>query len=238
MRNDSLVPTRLTLAALTAIGSIGAHAAYVPYGVQQNVSVATVTGAWGWQIAFSNDYSTGDTPISTVFANVPAGSYVMYAARPVGAENYTLLAAAPLAAAQTYTSLDTTTTANGAQWYYNGYSMGFAGLGDTIFQDSADLTDSSLDNHQGLNGNLRLSWHTSAYPGFDYDQDDTLLPVELEQGWRAGYADFLNDNPNWERVVLYAPVPETPTYLSGLVLTIPFGIYGLRQLRRRPIVSA
>jgi hypothetical protein len=233
MRTSTVVFVTAAVAALTSVGSFKAHGSFVPYGVQENVPVSTVTGSWGWQVAYSDVYGSGDVSISTLFASVPAGSYVMYAARPVGAANYTLLAAALESDARSYTARNTTTTANGAEWYYNGGSMGFAGLGDIITQNSADIQDSSLDYYTGQNGNLRLSWHTSAYTGSGYNQDYNLSPVELEPGWRAGYADWLNSSVDWERAVLFAPVPEPSTYLAGALLLLPFGASAMRSLRNR-----
>lgn len=222
------------MAALVALlAEFKSYAAFIPWGVQENVPVSTVTGTWGWQVAYSGTYATFDVPISTVFAGIPAGSYVMYAARPVGAQNYTLLAAAPLSDVQTYTPWNTTTTANGAEWYYNGGSMGFAGLGDVISQGSADIKDSPNDGFAGINGNLRLSWHTSAFPGPFYNQSYALPPVEMEGGWRAGMNTSLNDSTVWERAVLFAPVPEPSTYIAGALLTLPFLSRGMRYLRTR-----
>ena len=226
MQYSRLVRCTKAMALMAILGSVldQAHASFIPVGVQENVSVNTVQGSWGWQVAYSGLYRD-NVSIADVFAAVPAGSYVMYAARPVGAENYTLLAAASETDARTYTSLNTTTTANGAQWYYNGWSMGFAGLGDSITQYSADTQDSSFNT--GINGNLRLSWHTSANDGYNG------VPSVMNAGWRAGRTDQLNESTEWERAVLYAPVPEPSTYVAGAMLAVAFSVQGLRSLRRR-----
>ena len=226
MQYSRLVRCTKAMALMAILGSVldEAHASFIPVGVQENVSVSTVQGSWGWQVAYSGLYRD-NVSIADVFAAVPAGSYVMYAARPVGAENYTLLAAASETDARTYTSLNTTTTANGAQWYYNGWSMGFAGLGDSITQYSADTQDSSFNT--GINGNLRLSWHTSANDGYNG------VPSVMNAGWRAGRTDQLNESTEWELAVLYAPVPEPSTYVAGAMLAVAFSVQGLRSLRRR-----
>ena len=236
MQYSRLVRCTKAMALMAILGSVldQAHASFIPVGVQENVSVSTVQGSWGWQVAYSGLYRD-NVSIADVFAAVPAGSYVMYAARPVGALNYTLLAAASESDARTYTSLNTTTTANGAQWYYNGWSMGFAGLGDSITQNSADTQDSSLPTGTlptgtlptGINGNLRLSWHTSANFG------NNEVPTVMNGGWRAGRTDQLNESTEWERAVLYAPVPEPSTYVAGAMLAVAFSVQGLRSLRRR-----
>jgi uncharacterized repeat protein (TIGR02543 family) len=165
------------------------HAGFIPVGVQQDVSVSTVINDWKWQIAYQGTY--GDTvSISTLFQGIPDGTYVMYAAKPTGATNFTLLAAALKTDAQTHTSHNTTTTANGAQWYYNGYSIGFVGLGYSIYQNSADT------NNDG--GATRLSWHASGPNG----QDPSQRPSSIFSGWRAGNATGIGGS-DWERYVLF-----------------------------------
>ncbi len=114
-----------------------AFAANVPVGPQTNVPMSTVT-SWGWRVVYQGTFA--DAPaISTVFAGVNPSDYVMYAAAPVGATSYSLLAAARASDVRTYTSVNTTISANGTLWYYNGYSIGFTPLGTTISQGSADV---------------------------------------------------------------------------------------------------
>ncbi|MCX6840380.1 MAG: hypothetical protein NTX35_21575, partial [Verrucomicrobia bacterium] len=157
---------------------------FIPVGVQENVPVATVTGTWGWYVNYQGFYGDFGVPIADLFAGVQPTDYIMYAARPTGAANFTLLAAGLAADVQTVTAINATTTSNGAQWYYNNQSLGFAGLGDTISQSSADV--------ESTNGNLRLSWHTNGPEG----------PDQLNGGYRAGTIMGLNGATDWERFVL------------------------------------
>lgn len=225
----------ISAAVLAAICCAAAQPAgaivVVPVGVQQNVPVALVTGAWGWSVAYQGTYGTFDVPISTLFAGVLPGDYVMYAARPTGSANFTLLAATIESDARAYTKLNTTTTSNGAQWYYNGFSIGFAGLGDTIIQSSADVS--------GVNSALRLSWHSGiGNPGFS--QNVNVSPLDIDGGYRAGATAGLNNSSAWERFVLVghrdtpvaAPEPASVVVWSLLGLSLA-GTHLWRRRRTR-----
>lgn len=210
----------ITLAGILLAGSAGA-AAFIPYGVQQNVAYSTVVGAWGWTLVYQGAYNQ-TVGISALYAGVGSGDYVMYAARPVGSPTITLLSAADEADVRTVTGQNQTTASNGAEWYYNGGSIGFAGAGLAIFQNSADVNSSGL--HGGttdLNGSTRLSWHTVGGYG--------NAPTQLNVGWRAGQTTSLNDSSTWERLVFVAtPVPEPSMATLGAI-----GLFGLLVRRRR-----
>lgn len=179
---------------------------FIPVGVQENVPVATVTGAWGWYINYQGLYDARNVPIADLFAGVQPTDFVMYAARPTGAANFTLLAAGLAADVRTVTAINATTTSNGLVWYYNDQSIGFAGLGDTINQDSADVTSS-------MNDNLRLSWHTTG---------DPTGPTAMNDGWRAGINTDLNGATDWERFVLVGfPPGPPPEELSAVETGLP-----------------
>lgn len=86
------------------------------------------------------------------------------AAPPAPEVVFKLLAAGERSSVLAVTPYDTTTTHNGTEWYYNNYSIGFANLGSTINQNSADINDFSDP--------LRMSWHTDS--------------TSLNSGWRLG----------------------------------------------------
>src|SRR5205085_5512737 len=123
-----------------------------------------------------------------------------------GSETFDVLAAALASDVRTYTAYNQTHSANGSEWYYNAYSIGFAGLGDTIYQSEADTN--------GFNERDRLSWHATTqgnYFGFDPSQE----PNYIDGGWRSGTNLGLNFDSGWDRVILTldagAEVPEPAT---------------------------
>lgn len=195
MRN---VRSYFVVAALFVVLAPGFSAATtVPVGVQNDLSLSALL-ADGWTIAFQNTYDEDSVPISTVFANA-TGTHVMLAAKLHNTGTIDVAAAATLAEITTYTAQDVTHTANGAEWYYNGSSMGFVGLGDTILQFQADV---SAQNERD-----RLSWHTSVLGNIG---DYSTTPDALRFGWRSGNNVDLNYTPEWDRLILTATVSAVP----------------------------
>ena len=216
-----------TLAAsLTTFGTFAGVAnavTFIPVGVQQNIAVQTVTDVWEWTLVYQGSYGTFDVPIEDLYGGASGpNTYVMYAARETGSATLTLLAAALVSDVRTVTSNNGTTTSNGAEWYYNAESIGFAGLGDTITQSTADTNNP--------NPELRLSWHTgSGGTGFS-GQTDGIAPLDVDGGWRVGATTDLNVSTDFERLVFVATVPEPS---SALLL----GLGGLGFLTRRKRIS-
>lgn len=212
----------VTLVLVVVASAPIAKAGVIPVGVQNDVSYNTVINDWGWKVIYSDTYATTDVDIDDLF--VGAGEYVMLAAKRADIDSFDILAAATLAEVRTSTYLHQTHLANGAQWYYNGYSMGFAGEGDLIYQDSADTWEYTIHQHLPWESD-RLSWHTG------HDQTYTV-PTVLESGWRSGVNVDLDSSEDWERFVLtYAPdaVPEPTT----LAIWSALGGLGMIAARRR-----
>lgn len=204
-----------TLALVFAAFSTQA-ASYTPTGVQNDVDYNSVLNG-GWKIVYQGAYGA-TTSINDLFGSIAAGSKVMLAAKNVASSVFDVLAWAGLEEVTQYTGLNQTHQANGVEWYSNGYSMGFAGAGDTINQYTADTNGQSERD--------RLSWHTSG--GY------ATAPTAVEGGWRSGDNIWLNSSQDWQRYVLVqdniAPVPEPETYamlLAGLA------IMGAAAARRR-----
>ncbi len=209
--------TWLMAATIAFSGTVGWAATYNPVGVHNDVLVTDVLDG-GWSIIHSETFGTRGTTMAELFDG--AGSHIMLATRRVGARSFDVLAAIETAVyVPLYTARNRTILSNGARWYKNGGSMGFAGATDTIRQSSADVNGQSERD--------RISWHTRG----GYNNAAT----SLSGGWRSGDNLWLNNTSAWERVILTA----TP---SAAVLPVPLpaglplllgGLAGLFVLRRR-----
>ena len=159
--------------------------AYYPYGPQANVDESLLDG---WELCWSSLYNSTESLASILTAC--DGDYLLLAGGPVGSTVFDVLAAGPRADVIFDTGESNTPhNANGAGWYYNSsYSWGFALEGDPIERNSCDI--------QGVNGHLRLCWHT--YGG------------NISGGWRSGNNTSLNNSTSFERFI-YHPAP-TPNY--------------------------
>ena len=209
----------LAAVAVLALSSTAAEAqTYTPVGVQNDVSYSDVING-GWSEVYRGDYGS-NVSVASIFDQIAAGSQIMLAAIKDGSTTFDVLAAARVEDVLQVTAKNQTHTANGANWYFNGSSMGFAGLNDVIDQNTADIAGSGEWGYSVERD--RLSWHT---------QGSNASDMTLNGGWRSGSNIWLNSSTDWNRVVLVAaPVPEPETYallLAGL------GMVGSMARRRK-----
>lgn len=223
---------RLAVAACMLAASTSISAQVLPYGPQNDVAYSTVVNDWGWSEIWRGAYS-GSADISTIFAG--HDQYVMIGALNTETSLFEVLAATTYSDAIMYTALNQTHLSNGASWYSNGYSMGFAGATDQINQMSADADDNGDGQCCDATERDRLSWHTSTSTAF-WIPNPALPAASIQSGWRAGSVTSVY-SPNWQRVILTAAnvngaVPEPSTWAMML---LGFGAVGYGMRRRRRI---
>lgn len=193
------------LVTLLLLPTANAQPKYDPYGVQNDVDVAHVLEG-GWRILYQGLYSEGMPSVATLFRE--ACDQIMLASRKVGSLKFDVLSTIET---DVYVPLNTprhtSISSNGAQWYKNNQSMGFAGLGDVINQASADTNE--------LGARDRLSWHTI--------QIRDELNTKLNPGWRSGNNIKLDKSDQWERFILTTIAPSSATHSTGEENCLPVG---------------
>ena len=116
----SLLKKLLGIAAVFFV--TGAHATYMPVGVQTNVSMAQVSN-WGWTQCYV-DSGYNSQSLSSILSGCQ-GNYLMLADYTTGSSNYAVLSAAARSdvlfntGVQSGSGSDITHTAKGAEWYFS-----------------------------------------------------------------------------------------------------------------------
>ncbi|MFH1600369.1 MAG: hypothetical protein ABIH12_08885, partial [Pseudomonadota bacterium] len=192
IRNSHLVRASLLAFGGLLLSGNAAAQTYTPVGPQINVPEATVTGG-GWSACYQSTYNVSGDSVAGILAACSEEN-IMYACRPVGAPNFTVLAQAPRTAVFTDTGFgNVTTSANGSEWYFNAsYSLGFAPGGQPVTRTSCDTTNTGSGD--------RMCVHTGG--------------GNINGGWRCGSNTSLNGNAGWERVILQA-TPSVNLTLPG-----------------------
>ncbi len=208
-------------AAVLGLGTAAVAATYTPFGPQNDVAKSNVTGG-GWTQVYSGLFNAS-VSYDTVFNNL--SDWVMIASGTVGSSDFDLLASIRVEDFNAIaTGRNVTELHNGAEWYRNSGSLGFAPAGATISQNSADVQEV-----RGPTADQRMSWHTQQ-GGYD------SAPTQLLYGWRSGVNTGLNSSNGWERFVFTASdedlgLTPVPLPASGLLLIAGFG--GLAFMRKR-----
>ncbi|MBQ5941666.1 MULTISPECIES: PEP-CTERM sorting domain-containing protein [unclassified Massilia] len=210
----------LAALALSAFAST-ASAALIPSGVHNDVAFSTVTDDWGWKLISTSDYG-GGLSVADLFAGHQ--KYVMLGAMRRGSTTIDVLAADQYATVTTYTSINTTNKSNNVGWYYNGYSMGFAGADDIICQNSADVC--------AMGERDRMSWHTSNSISY-WEQNHLTAPNYVFNGWRSGNNTGIYSGTDWVRVVFTRDEIRTEVPEPASLGLIGLGVFALAAARRK-----
>lgn len=222
-------------AALAIAFGSNAQAVTIPTGILTDTAVTTVTDDYGWDFIYRESYGSYST-IADVFGGLAGDDWVMLGGINNRTNTFEVAAAALWSEISSYTGLNSTHEANGALWYYNGFSMGFAELGGTIRQNTADVNCRPGDaTGCAATGDeiKRLSWHTNYVPqlGF-YGQNSALVPTYFGNGWRAGENIGLNTSSAFDMAVLVLSDTGTVPAPSAIAL-LGLGLFGMGYLRRR-----
>ena len=140
----------------------------------------------GWTQCYSDNYSSSTGNITTILTTQCTKNKLLMACRPVGAANFTLLAAAPRADVtfECGNQNNCTKQSNGVGWYFNNsYSWGFAPGGEPVNRFSCDYNGGG----QSV-ADKRLCWHTGG---------------SVASGYRCG-DNSLNGDSGWQRAIFEA----------------------------------
>jgi hypothetical protein len=133
--------TVIAVLALCAVVVGRADAQYMPFGPQQNVSLATITGG-GWTECYTDFMGAPIGNNAEAILTPCQGTNIMAAGRATGSDNILLLAWGGRADVIFDTGAGTNAThpVNGSEWYYSpSWAWGFLQLGGITNQNQCDF---------------------------------------------------------------------------------------------------
>lgn len=210
---------KLLASAIALLTTTAAQAAYLPTGVQTNVTKEQVT-EWGWTVCYQDD-GNADRSVDSILSSC-GGRYMMLADATFGSDSYAVLAAAArddvlfdLGNVQ-----EASHEANGAQWYFSReWSWGYSELGNPVRRWSCDINLAGWGEVTPTTGSC---WHTSV--------------GMLSSGWGFNDGDTFRSSQN--RYILVADQLDAPVDVpepAGLAILASglAGLIGARRAARR-----
>lgn len=213
----SLNMLKAALAGLILSASSFASAGIIPFGIQNNTSVDSIIDD-GWSYLYRENAGLTSS-IADVFGGLNDNDWIIIA----GIRNSDNIALAHAAITwgefSTYTSKNQTHTFNGADWYFNGSSLGFTAIGDSINQSSAD-TSAYINNNQALS--IHTNYTSGSHNQISSNiQNAAVSPTFFGSGWSMGGVRSLNGSSDYDYAffVERTDVPE-PSTLAIFALAI------------------
>jgi hypothetical protein len=204
-----------------------ANAGLIPVGIQNDTSVSSILND-GWSYLYRENVGLTSN-ISDVFGNLSNNDWIIVAGIRNSDDMVLAHAAITWGEFSMYTTQNQTHTFNGADWYYNGNSMGFTAIGDAINQTSAD-TSSFVNGNQGLSIHTNYISGSHGQSSFN-SQSSAVSPTLFGSGYRVGSAYVGNSGTEHDFAFFVmnsdpATVPE-PSTLAIFAL----GVMGLAARR-------
>lgn len=195
-----------------------ANAGLIPFGIQNDTDVDLILDN-GWDYLYREN-AGATSYIADVFGSLSNDDWIIVAGIRNSDDMVLAHAAVTWGEFSTYTSANATHTFNGVDWYYNGSSMGFTAIGDSITQNSAD-TSSYVDDIKGLSihTNYDNGSHTSTSGA---GQNAAFSPMRFGSGWSMGNVKGLNSSSEYDYaffVEKFEEVPE-PSTLAIFALSL------------------
>ena len=201
------------------------NAGIIQSGIQNDIQSSTIIDD-GWSYLYRENAGVTSS-ILDIFGGLDNDDWIIVAGIRNSDDLVLAYAAVTWGELSTYTAKNQTHTFNGADWYFNGNSMGFTAIGDAISQSSAD-TSSFVNGKQGLSIHTNYnsgSHNTVSTPS----QDAGVTPTYFGSGYRMGNVKGLNSSSAYDYAFFVESSQEVPEPTTLAIFAL--GILGLASRR-------